>query len=101
MWITLETNVAFNVLAGCHADSHRTAARAWRRHRRRIAANIRLGRGARCGAAKAYGCRHGRKSLTAGAVETLLEQKATLVPAASVTDGMGGLVRLKGTYGRC
>src|SRR5690349_2565982 len=46
--------------------------------------------------AKAYGCRHGRKSLTAGAVETLLEQKATLVPAASVTDGMGGLVRLKG-----
>ena len=28
---------------------------------------------ARCGAAKACGCRHGRKSLTAGAVETLLE----------------------------
>ena len=66
--------------------------------RRRIAANIRLGRGARCrcGAAKACGCRHERKSLTAGAVETLLEQKATLAPAASVTDGTGGLVRLKG-----
>ena len=50
---------------------------------RRIAANIRLGRVAcRCGAAKACGCRHGRKSLTAGAVETLLEH--TLVPAASM-----------------